>query len=63
MKYPKMGEKKAWDVGKDEGADAGSWKNKGKGGKGGREEEIDVVEREMRKWDEGEGLKGFDDLW
>lgn len=53
MKYSKAGEKRAWDVGKDVGSSGG-------GGKGGRREQDEV---DMEKWDEGEGLKGFDDVW
>jgi hypothetical protein len=52
MKYSKAGEKRAWDVGKDNGS--------GSGGKVGRKEQDEV---DMEKWDEGEGLKGFDDVW
>lgn len=55
MKYAKAGEKRAWDVGK------GGEKQEGGGGQWKGQE--DVVEREMRKWDEGAGLKGFDDIW
>ena len=51
MKYSKAGEKRAWDVGKDVASGSG----------GGQRKEQDEVD--MEKWDEGEGLKGFDDVW